>query len=38
MMNGDKDLGPRTKMFARRIIRLYAALFTTISKHSRGIE
>ena len=26
MMNGEKDLGPRTKMFARRIIRLYAAL------------
>ena len=26
MMNADKDLGPRTKMFARRIIRLYAAL------------
>ena len=26
MMYGEKDLGPRTKMFARRIIRLYAAL------------
>ena len=26
MMNGEKDLGPRTKTFARRIIRLYAAL------------
>jgi four helix bundle protein len=25
-MNEEKDLGPRTKMFARRIIRLYAAL------------
>jgi four helix bundle protein len=25
-MNGEKDLGPRTKTFARRIIRLYAAL------------
>ena len=25
-MNEDKDLGPRTKMFARRIIGLYAAL------------
>ena len=26
MMNEDKDLRPRTKMFARRIIRLYVAL------------
>jgi four helix bundle protein len=26
MMNEGKDLGPRTKMFARRIIRLYVAL------------
>jgi four helix bundle protein len=26
MMNGEKDLGPRTKTFARRIIRLYVAL------------
>jgi four helix bundle protein len=26
MMNDEKDLGPRTKMFARRIIRLYVAL------------
>ena len=26
MMNGDKDLRPRTKQFARRIIRLYVAL------------
>jgi four helix bundle protein len=26
MMKEDKDLAPRTKMFARRIIRLYAAL------------
>ena len=26
MMNEDKDLGPRTKMFARRIIKPYAAL------------
>ena len=26
MMKEDKDLGPRTKMFARRIIRLYVAL------------
>ncbi len=26
MMNDEKDLGPRTKTFARRIIRLYAAL------------
>jgi four helix bundle protein len=25
-MNDEKDLGPRTKVFARRIIRLYAAL------------
>ncbi len=25
-MNDEKDLGPRTKMFARRIIRLYVAL------------
>jgi hypothetical protein len=31
-MKDEKDLRPRTKMFARRII-----LFTTISKHSRGI-
>jgi predicted LPLAT superfamily acyltransferase len=26
MMNDEKDLGPRTKLFARRIIRLYVAL------------
>jgi four helix bundle protein len=26
MTNGEKDLGPRTKMYARRIIRFYAAL------------
>jgi four helix bundle protein len=26
MMTDEKDLGPRTKMLARRIIRLYAAL------------
>ena len=26
MMNDEKDLGPRTRMSARRIIRLYAAL------------
>ena len=26
MMKEDKDLRPRTKMFARRIIRLYVAL------------
>jgi four helix bundle protein len=26
MMNEEKDLAPRTKMFARRIIRLYVAL------------
>jgi four helix bundle protein len=26
MKNEEKDLGPRTKMFARRIIRLYCAL------------
>lgn len=26
MKNEEKDLGPRTKQFARRIIRLYAAL------------
>jgi len=25
-MNPEKDLGPRTKAFARRVIRLYAAL------------
>jgi four helix bundle protein len=25
-MNDERDLGPRTKAFARRIIRLYAAL------------
>lgn len=25
-MNDEKDLGPRTKMFARRVIRCYAAL------------
>ena len=25
-MNDEKDLGPRTKMFARRIIRFYVAL------------
>jgi four helix bundle protein len=25
-MNDERDLGPRTKTFARRIIRLYAAL------------
>jgi hypothetical protein len=40
MMNDEKDLGPRTKMFARRVIGLYVALpiFTTISKHARGLE
>jgi len=26
MMNDERELGPRTKQFARRIIRLYAAL------------
>src|SRR5262245_2068921 len=26
MQNEEKDLSPRTKMFARRVIRLYAAL------------
>lgn len=26
MQNAEKDLGPRTKMFARRVIRLYLAL------------
>ena len=26
MQNEEKDLGPRTKQFARRIIRLYTAL------------
>jgi four helix bundle protein len=26
MKNEEKDLGPRTKMFARRVIRLYCAL------------
>lgn len=26
MMNEERDLAPRTKMFARRIIRFYAAL------------
>jgi four helix bundle protein len=26
MKNGEKDLAPRTKMFARRVIRLYLAL------------
>jgi four helix bundle protein len=29
MMKDEKDLRPRTKMFARRIIRLYAALSKT---------
>jgi four helix bundle protein len=26
MMNAEKDLGPRTKQFARQVIRLFAAL------------
>jgi hypothetical protein len=44
MKNEAKDLGPCTKQFARRIIRLCTALFkdtavaifVTISKSSRG--
>jgi hypothetical protein len=44
MKNEEKDLGPCTKQFARRIMRLYIALskdtavaiFVTISKSSRG--
>jgi hypothetical protein len=49
MKKEEKDLAPRTKRFARRIIRLHVAwpirepdqlvtIFTTISNRARGDE